>query len=290
MEPLHSPAVIQRLLREYGLRPSKALGQNFLADQNIVRRVVQAAAVHRGDLVLEIGPGLGSLTQGLLEAGARVVAVEKDARLVEALGELFRDQPQVTVVHADALKTDLGELLRAHGAGGTQGAAAPVCKVAANLPYSITSPLLVHILESDLPVERIVVMVQREVAERLVAPPGTKEYGALTVAVQYRARVELAGRVPPAVFVPAPTVWSEIVVLFPREERLAVGRSFAGLVKAAFGQRRKTLRNALKAMGLAAGTIEEVLAEAGLDGQRRGETLSVEEFAVLSRAVDAAGM
>src|SRR5690606_41911620 len=125
-------------------------------------------------------------------------------------GVHLRNQPIDSVVHDDSIKACLGELRCGHGAVGTQGAAAPVCKVAANLPYSITSLLLVHILESDLPVERIVVMVQREVAERLVAPPGTKEYGALTVAVQYRARVELAGRVPPAVFVPAPTVWSEI--------------------------------------------------------------------------------
>lgn len=286
MEALYSPAVIQRLLREYGLRPSKALGQNFLADQNTLRRIVRAAAIRPGDPVLEIGPGLGSLTQALVEAGARVVAVEKDAGLARVLGDLFGDHPGVRIVHGDALKLDLAGLVHEWMAA-TNGACEPAgCKVVANLPYYITSPLLMRILESGLPLERAVVMIQKEVAERLTAAPGSKEYGALTVGVALRARVELAGSVPPTVFVPAPTVSSEIVVLTPRPERAGVDEQFfAALVKAAFGQRRKRLRNALKTLGLSVAVIDAALAEAGLDGERRGETLSVEEFAALSQAV-----
>lgn len=293
MEALYSPAVIRRLLREYGLRPNKALGQNFLADGNTVRRIVRAAELVPGELVLEIGPGLGSLTQGLVEAGARVIAVEKDAGLARALNDLFRECPGVRVVHGDALKTDLLALLREaappgeapqEALGGDGGPLA--CKVVANLPYYITSPLLMRILESGLPLTRAVVMIQKEVAERLVAAPGTKEYGSLTVSVQLRAHVELKGIVPPTVFVPAPSVSSQIVVLTPRANALPVGSKFHALVKAAFGQRRKTLRNALKTLGLSAAQIEAALSCAKLDGERRGETLSLEEFAVLSQALD----
>jgi len=294
LEALYSPAVIQRLLKDYGLRPNKALGQNFLADRNTVQRIVRAAAVGPGDLILEIGPGLGSLTQGLLEAGARVIAVEKDAGLARALSDLFQAHPGVTIVHGDALKVDFADLVREHGPalansvpGQPMGAGAPSSfKIVANLPYYITSPLLLRILETDPALERAVVMIQREVAERLVAAPGSKEYGALAVAVRFRAHVELAGVVPPTVFVPMPSVSSEIVVMTPRSDRPHVGPRFSALVKAAFGQRRKTLRNALKALGLSSAQIDAALAKAGLDGERRGETLSVEEFAILSTAVD----
>lgn len=290
MQGLYSPAVIQRLLKTYGLRPNKALGQNFLADLNTIKRIIRTAEISPEDVVLEIGPGLGSLTEGLLHAGARVIAIEKDAGLVRVLQEVFASSPHVEIVHGDALKTDLAALVRPHterrsSLSDDAPSVSPV-KIVANLPYYITSPLLMHLLESDLAFERAVVMIQREVALRLVAKPGTKEYGALTVAVQYRAQVELAGSVPPTVFVPAPAVTSEIVLLKPVHERLAAGSSFFALVKAAFAQRRKTLKNALRALGLGAGEIEAALKAAGIAADRRGETLSVDEFARLSQAMD----
>lgn len=291
LQPLYSPAVIRELLERHGLRPNKALGQNFLADRNILGRIVAASEIAPGDVVLEIGAGLGSLTQALLEAGARVIAIEKDNGLAKALAELFSSCDNAIIVHGDALRLDWAELVHAHGPLLLQDTATALprtipCKVVANLPYYITSPLLMHLLEGDLDWERAVVMVQREVAQRLVAAPGTKEYGALTVGVQYRARIERLGPVPPTVFVPPPAVASEIVRLKPKPELPVVGKSFPSLVKAAFGQRRKTLRNALRQLSLAPAQIEEALTRAGISAERRGETLSVEEFVILSKAID----
>lgn len=292
MQPLYSPATIRELLQRHGLRPNKALGQNFLADRNTLNRIVGAAQIGADDWVIEIGPGLGSLTQALVDAGARVIAVEKDGGLARVLTGLFASCPQVTIVHADALRLDLVELVRSHASLPLCSESLHPCKVVANLPYYITSPLIMHVLESDLALERAVVMVQREVAQRLVAAPGTKEYGALTVGVQYRADVERVGQVPPTVFVPPPAVVSEIVCLKPKpkSELPQVGEQFFPLVKAAFGQRRKTLRNALRHLGLSAAQIEEALAKAGIQGDRRGETLSVVEFVRLSKAVDQVGV
>lgn len=273
IEPLYRPAVIKRLLESYGLAPKKAWGQNFLADGNTVSRIVQAVDVRPGETVIEIGPGLGALTQGLLQAGASVIAIEKDRGLAAVLQDLFADQP-LTVVVGDALQIQLADLVQDSGP----------CKVAANLPYYITSPLLMHILESGLPFERIVVMVQKEVAERLVARPGTEAYGALTVAVQYRAEPKMIGTVSPNVFFPPPTVQSEIVLLTPHEKRLDVGdeATFNQVVKAAFGQRRKTIKNALSTLKLPPGRIEQVLNDLGIDPRRRGETFSIQEFSLIS--------
>lgn len=273
IEPLYRPAVIKRLLESYGLAPKKAWGQNFLADGNTVSRIVQAVDVRPGETVIEIGPGLGALTQGLLQAGASVIAIEKDRGLAAVLQDLFADQP-LTVVVGDALQIQLADLVQD----------SRPCKVAANLPYYITSPLLMHILESGLPFERIVVMVQKEVAERLVARPGTEAYGALTVAVQYRAEPKMIGTVSPNVFFPPPTVQSEIVLLTPHEKRLDVGdeATFNQVVKAAFGQRRKTIKNALSTLKLPPGRIEQVLNDLGIDPRRRGETFSIQEFSLIS--------
>lgn len=281
MEALYRPAVIRRLLKEYGLRPSKGLGQNFLADGNTLQRIVAIAEVRPGDRIVEIGPGLGALTQGLLEQGAFVAAIEKDAGLFRALSDVFRGHPRLTLLHGDALDVDLGALFP-----GEWQEKAPR-KVVANLPYYITSPLLMHILESEPPFERAVVMVQREVAERLVAAPGSKEYGALTVGVAYRAEVQLAARVPPTVFVPPPAVASEVVLLRPRPAPFDVGdpECFFRVVKAAFGKRRKTLVNALKELHLEPGEVARALRESGIDGGRRGETLTLAEFASLSGAL-----
>ena len=277
--PLHSPAVVRRLLDERGLRPRKSLGQNFLVDGNIVERIARAVDPHPGEWIIEIGPGLGALTQALALRGARLIAVEKDGNLAGLLAELFAEFPDVRIVHADALEVDLGSLLPEPDS--------ETVKIAGNLPYYITSPLLMALLDAPLRIERLVVMVQKEVADRLRAKPGTKAYGALTVAVARRATIESAGRVPPTVFYPAPAVESETLVLKMRGRPLDAGDPavFRELVKAAFGMRRKTLRNALKSLDLPPGELEKALAKAGIDPGRRGETLSVEEFSGLSRAL-----
>lgn len=282
--PVYRPALIKRLLKEHGLRPKKGWGQNFLADGNTVARILAAIDPQPDEWIIEIGPGLGALTQGILAAGARVVAVEKDRGLARLLQQACGHEDALSVIVDDALQVDLRALLPTPDTP---------CKVAGNLPYYITTPLLMHVLESDLNWTRLVVMVQKEVAQRLVAPPGGKEYGALTVAVQYRARVQRVGSVPPTVFYPEPSVDSEIVLISPKGRKPDVGeeRIFFAVVKAAFGQRRKTLRNALKRLAVelsgdastAVGRVDEALSKAGIDGQRRGESLSVDEFARLSR-------
>jgi len=257
------------------------MGQHFLADGNTVQRIVEIADVGPGDRIVEIGPGLGALTQGLLERGAYVAAIEKDAGLVRVLTELFSGHPRLVLLHADALRVDPAGVFPGEWPAGTPR------KVVANLPYYITSQLLLRILESNPPFERAVVMVQREVAQRLVAPPGSKEYGALTVSVAYRAHVELAAKIPPTVFIPPPSVASEVVVLKPRPCPYDVGDPgcFLRVVRAAFGKRRKTLANALKELGLGAGEVARALEDCGIDPARRGETLTLAEFASLSGAL-----
>lgn len=267
--------VTLHILRAFGLHTSKRLGQNFLVDETVVDRIVAAAGVAPGDAVLEIGPGIGTLTQGLLEAGAKVVAVELDRRLVEVLADTLAGYDAVRVVHGDILKTDISREM----------ATAPF-KVVANLPYYITTPILMGILEQRLPVSVLVTMVQKEVAERMVAAPGGKDYGALSVAVQYYTAPEIAFLVPPQAFIPAPAVESAVIRCAVREQppvTVASEATFFRVVKAAFAQRRKTLANALKAAGLAADAAA-VLAAAGVDGGRRGETLSLAEFAAVANA------
>ncbi len=267
--------VTLHVLRAFGLHASKRLGQNFLVDETVVDRIVAAAGVAPGDAVLEIGPGIGTLTQGLLEAGVKVVAVELDRRLVEVLADTLAGYDALRVVHGDILKTDISREM----------ATAPF-KVVANLPYYITTPILMGILEQRLPVSVLVTMVQKEVAERMVAAPGGKDYGALSVAVQYYTVPEIAFLVPPQAFIPAPAVESAVIRCAVRSEPpVAVDSeaTFFRVVKAAFAQRRKTLANALKAAGLAA-EAAAVLAAAGIDGNRRGETLSLAEFAAVANA------
>lgn len=311
MEPLYSPSVIRRLLRRYDIRPKKGLGQNFLADGNIVARIVDAAFLEPEEAVVEIGPGLGSLTQGLLKAGAKVLAIEKDAQLVAALQELFPKHPRLRIVHADARFVDYpSAFLNAFSSsppcsgsssigGATTSASSDSIsgvdlkyKIVANLPYSVTSPLLMGMLEYPLPPTRAVVMIQREVADRIMAEPGSKEYGALTVGVRFRAEVEKVALVPPTVFVPAPKVASQVIALTPRPSPWDVGdeKVFSALVKAAFGQRRKALRNALRPLGISPDLLSRAFMEAEIDPTRRGETLSLAEFARLSHILSRASI
>ena len=271
-----SREVTQHILKVFHLRASKKLGQNFLIDAAVVRGIVEAAELQEGERVLEIGPGIGTLTQGLAESGAQVTAVELDKKLPAVLAETLKGYENVRIVQGDILKTDIRELM----------GDAPF-KVAANLPYYITTPILMALLEQRLPIRKIVTMVQKEVAERMIAPPGSKTYGALSVAVQYYTAPEIVLDVPPKSFIPAPEVDSVVIACKVRDEPPVTVRDeklFFRVVKAAFGQRRKTLSNALKGAGFLKDEVQEALEKAGIEAARRGETLSLEEFAQLADA------
>ena len=266
--------VTRHILKAFNLHASHRLGQNFLISPGVVRAVVEAAEIEPGDHVLEIGPGIGTLTQGLLEAGAEVTAVELDKKLPAVLAETLKGYEHLNVVQGDILKTDIAALM-----GG-----APF-KVAANLPYYITTPILLSLLEQKLPITRIVTMVQKEVAERMTAPPGGRDYGALSVAVQYYTEPEIVLDVPPNCFLPAPEVDSAVIVCAVRQTPAVTVKDeklFFRVVKAAFGQRRKTLSNALKTTGASKEEIGKALDKAKVDAARRGETLSLVEFAAVA--------
>ena len=257
-----SREVTMHILKAFGLRMSKKLGQNFLIDARIVQGIVDAAEVKPGDRVLEIGPGIGTLTQGLAEAGADVTAVKA--------------YDNVRIVPGDILKVNIPEIM----------GEAPF-KVAANLPYYITTPILMALLERHLPITHMVTMVQKEVAERMTAKPGSRIYGALSVAVQYYTEPEIVLDVPPRSFIPAPEVMSVVVSCRVRKEPAVAVRDeklFFRVVKAAFGQRRKTLMNALKGGGFQKETVRDALEQSGIDPTRRGETLTLEEFGRLADA------
>jgi 16S rRNA (adenine1518-N6/adenine1519-N6)-dimethyltransferase len=265
--------VTLHILKRFGIRMSKKLGQNFLIDEHVVRSIVEAANIGKGDAVLEIGPGIGTLTQGLAEAGAEVTAVEIDRRLIEVLAKTLEGYENIKVVHGDILRIDIAKEVMA-----------PRYKVVANLPYYITTPIIMGLLEAHMPVDVLVTMVQKEVAQRMVAVPGTKDYGSLSVAVQYYTKPEIMFIVPPASFIPPPAVDSAVIRCTVREKPPVQvdERVFFRVVKAAFAQRRKTLSNTLKTTGVPAETLKVILEKAGIDGTRRGETLSLEEFAAIA--------
>ena len=274
------PKVTRHILSAFHLRASKRLGQNFLVDAGVVRAIVDAAALSPADTVLEIGPGIGTLTQGLAESGARIVAVELDKKLPAVLAETLKGYDNVTVVPGDILKLDILRILNL-GAGER-------FKVVANLPYYITTPILMALLEQHLPIERMVTMVQKEVAVRMTARPGSKDYGALSVAVQYHTDARIVMDVPPRAFMPAPEVTSAVIACRVRETpavRPSDEKLFFRLVRAAFGQRRKTLLNALTGAGLTKELCRAGLAAAGIAESLRGEQLSLADFARLSDAV-----
>ena len=269
-----SREVTTHILKAFGLRMSKKLGQNFLIDAGIVQGIVDAAEIEPGDRVLEIGPGIGTLTQGLAEAGAEVTAVELDKKLPAVLAETLKAYENVTIVPGDILKVNSPAIM----------GDAPF-KVAANLPYYITTPILMALLERHLPITRMVTMVQKEVAERMVAGPGSKTYGALSVAVQYYTEPEIVLNVPPRSFIPAPEVDSVVIACKVRETPavdVMEEKMFFRVVKAAFGQRRKTLANALCGGGFPKEQVRDAMERAGIDPTRRGETLSLAEFAQLA--------
>lgn len=269
-----SPQVTNHILHRFKLRADKKLGQNFLIDENIVHNIVAAAELSDKDTVLEVGPGIGTLTQGLAESGASVVAVELDKRLLPVLDTTLEGYDNVRIVNGDILQVDI-----------MQTVGVDEFKVCANLPYYITTPIIFALLEKRLPMEHLVAMVQKEVAERMAAKPGGKDYGALSVAIQYYTEPEIAFIVPPSSFIPAPSVDSAVIICKRREKppvEVCDEALFFRVVKAAFSLRRKMLNNSLKNMGIKGEQVAKWLELAGVDGKRRAETLSLEDFAALT--------
>lgn len=267
------------ILNSQGFHFKKKWGQNFIFDLNLLKRIVAEAGVSAGDRVVEIGPGAGTLTRELLEKGARVLAIEIDQALLPVLEEVLKGTTGI-VVQGDALKMNLDQVTAAAGLEQPY-------KVVANLPYYITTPLIMNLLENKYQIEDIVVMVQKEVAERLTAIPGTKEYGAITVAVQYYSQPKILFNIPRHLFRPIPEVDSALIRLKPRKSapvQVQNEQTLFNIIKGAFGQRRKTLLNSLLAVepGLTKIEIKELLEKAGIDQQMRGEVLSLEQFALLA--------
>ena len=283
MDRLSSHKATKEVVQKHNFKFSKSLGQNFLIDTNVIDRILEGARVTEGDYVIEVGPGIGTLTKEMGRTAEKVVAIEIDKTLIPILEETLADFPNIEVINQDILKVDVQELVKEKLNGG------PV-KLIANLPYYITTPIVMKFLEEDIPVTDIVVMVQKEVADRMNAQPNSKDYGALSVAVQYYCDTEIVAKAPRHMFMPQPNVDSTVIGLHVREERkynVDNEDIFFKTVKASFGQRRKTLLNSLGGLGfLSKDQIKVALQEANIDEKRRGETLSIEEFASLSNAVN----
>lgn len=274
-------------LKKHHITLQKKYGQNFIGDPALLERIATVCDWQPGDRALEIGPGAGTLTRAIAREAEEVLAVEIDRRLAPLLEETLADCANVHLVFTDALKADLDTLMR--DTLGWDGR----YKLIANLPYYITTPLIMHVLEDSEKVSELVIMVQKEVGERLCAAPGSKAYGAVTVMVQYAATVARAFDVGRHAFVPAPEVDSTILHLIPYEKRPIQAQSDAVLrrvVKAAFSQRRKTLRNSLSSLGCDKALIRQALEAAGIEDSRRAETLSVAEFVALADAFYEGGL
>lgn len=274
-------------LKKHHITLQKKYGQNFIGDPALLERIATVCDWQPGDRALEIGPGAGTLTRAIAREAEEVLAVEIDRRLAPLLEETLTDCANVHLVFTDALKADLDALMR--DTLGWDGR----YKLIANLPYYITTPLIMHVLEDSEKVSELVIMVQKEVGERLCAAPGSKAYGAVTVMVQYAATVARAFDVGRHAFVPAPEVDSTILHLIPYEKRPIQAQSDAVLrrvVKAAFSQRRKTLRNSLSSLGCDKALIKQALEAASIEDSRRAETLSVAEFVALADAFYEGGL
>ena len=268
--------VTRHILNRFGIRTQKKLGQHFLVDETVVRRIAESLELKPDVPVLEIGPGIGTLTQFLAMTGARVTAVELDRRCIEIMGTTLKAYDNIRIVQGDVLTLDFTELM---GSGPFQ--------IAGNLPYYITTPIVMKILEGHVPAEKMVFMVQKEVADRMVSGPGTKDYGALSVAVQYHTEAVKLFEVPSTAFMPPPAVDSAVILCTKRAQPpvdIPSEKLFFRVVRAAFGQRRKTLANALQGGGFSREDVTAMLQQTGIKGERRGETLSLDEFAALSRS------
>ncbi len=276
-----SPAIIKRIAQNYGFVFKKGLGQNFLTSQEILEEIADAAEID-GRGVLEIGPGFGVLTNELAKRAGKVLALEIDDRLIPILEDTLSEYDNVKVINRDVMKADIKELIDTEFNG-------EEISVAANLPYYITTPIITTLIEADLPIDNLVVMVQKEVAERIQAKPGSKDYGALSVLCQYHTEPEYIRTVGANLFVPPPKVDSAVIKMkFRKEKAVAVKeeKMFFKTVKAAFSQRRKTLLNCLASnFPYGKECLTEIMNSVDIDPRRRGETLSLEEFAKLSDAL-----
>lgn len=281
MPNLGIPQNTIEILQKYNFRTQKKYGQNFLIDTGVLNRIVDAAEITGEDCVLEIGPGVGTMTQYLAERAGEVVAVEIDKNLIPILKDTLSGYDNVTLINEDILKVDINQIVEAKNNG------RPV-KVVANLPYYITTPIIMGLFESHVPLESITVMVQKEVADRMQVGPGTKDYGALSLAVQYYAKPEIVANIPPNCFIPRPNVGSAVIRLIRYEEppvHVADEARLFALIRAAFNQRRKTLVNALSnasGLGITKEQAAEALERLGLSSNVRGEALTLEQFALLA--------
>ncbi|MGF7058409.1 16S rRNA (adenine(1518)-N(6)/adenine(1519)-N(6))-dimethyltransferase RsmA [Brassicibacter mesophilus] len=280
---LYSPNVTKEVIERHGFRFSKSLGQNFLIDGNIIEKICDGADINENDGIIEIGPGIGTLTQQLCERAGKVVAIELDKNLLPILDDTLSAYDNVEIVYGDVLKINLDQLIKEKLKGRN-------IKVVANLPYYITTPIIMKLLEERLDIDKIVVMIQKEVAERMQADPGNKDYGALSVAVQYYSQPEIIVNVPKNVFMPKPNVDSAVIMLDIYDSPMVEvidKKLFFEVVKAAFGKRRKTLLNALSSgtLNINKEEIQDILHSCDINPQRRGETLSIDEFATLANSI-----
>lgn len=280
---LYAPSTIREIKDKYGFRLSKSLGQNFLTDKNIIDEIIESAQIGPEDLVMEIGPGIGVITMEAAEKAKKVIAVEIDKNLIPILKETLKDYDNVEIINKDILKTDVNGLI-----DGCKEKFAGVI-ILGNLPYYITTPIIMKLLEDGVKADSITIMMQKEVADRIKALPGTKAYGALSVAVQYYCTAEAVVNVPKEVFMPQPKVDSTVLRLCIRKEKPVILEDrdmFFRCVKAGFGQRRKTLLNSLMGIdNITKDIVRDALEKAGIDPSRRAETLNLEEFAKLSNEV-----
>lgn len=268
----------QELVKKYNFKFSKSLGQNFLIDESVLTHIVEGAEVNNEDLVIEIGPGVGSLTAKLLCKAKRVVSIELDNDLIPILETELGQEPNFTLIHNDALKVDFNEIIGEEKS----------VKLVANLPYYVTTPIIARLLKEDYKFKSLTIMIQKEVAERIDAEPNCKEYGALSLMVQYYCNTKIIRRVPPSCFIPRPKVDSIVIRLDKLSQpRVNVKdeKLMFDIIRNSFNMRRKTLWNGVKFLGLPKESLENAFEKAGIDPKRRGETLSLQEFAKLSDAV-----
>ena len=285
---LGNPKYTIEVLQKYNFAFQKRFGQNFLIDTHVLDKIIEASQITRDDFVLEIGPGIGTMTQYLAEAAREVVAVEIDKTLIPILeNDTLKDWDNVTVINEDILKVDIAALAQEKNGG------KPI-KVVANLPYYITTPIIMGLFESHVPVDNITVMVQKEVAERMQAGPGSKDYGALSLAVQYYADPYIVANVPPNCFMPRPNVGSAVIRLQTHEDppvKVKNEKLMFGIIRASFNQRRKTFQNSVShdpGLGISKELIAENLEKMGLSATIRGEALSLQQFAEFADLVEEA--
>lgn len=285
MQKIATSEGTKAVLQRYPFVFQKKFGQNFLIDPRVLDKIIHAADITKEDCVLEIGPGIGSVTQALLEHAGRVISIEIDDQLIPILNEQFGEEPHFRLIHKDVLKVDLKQLIQEESPNRK-------IKVVANLPYYITTPIIMGLLEHNLPIESITVMVQKEVADRLASGPGNKQYGAITVAMKYYCDCYLVANVPQNCFMPRPNVDSAVIKLTLHDKppvNVRNQKQLLKIIKAAFSQRRKTLLNTLMAhgdLGLDKDSLKVILDESGIGSSTRGETLSLEQFAFLSDTID----